>query len=84
MGNYRGYGDTKFVPNITFDRFETIVRVSAAFNQDPVAVEQIWDTVKVPMYSITERQKQLGLGEKGVTTYVSDNCDREDSDKINR
>ena len=36
------------------------------------------------MYKLTDRQKQLGLGAKGVTKYFSDNCGQEDSDKINR
>jgi hypothetical protein len=36
------------------------------------------------MYRLTERQKQLGLGKKGVTTYFSDNCDQEDAERVNR
>ena len=36
------------------------------------------------MYKLTTRQKQLGLGCKGVTTYFSDNCDQEDADRITK
>ncbi len=36
------------------------------------------------MYSLSEREKQLGLGEKGVTKYFSPNCDTSDSDIVNK
>ena len=36
------------------------------------------------MYSLSEREKQLGLGEKGVTKYFSPNCDASDSDIVNK
>ena len=35
------------------------------------------------MYSLSDREKQLGLGEKGVTKYFTSNCDAKDSDVIN-
>jgi dipeptidyl-peptidase-3 len=36
------------------------------------------------MYSLSEREKQLGLGEKGVTKYFSPNCHTSDSDIVNK
>ncbi len=84
MGNYKGFGDSKIVPNLNADQFEAIVKGSAAYAADQDAVSSLWQAVKCPMYTLTERQKQLGLGDKGVTTYFSDNCDQADSDKINR
>jgi dipeptidyl-peptidase-3 len=36
------------------------------------------------MYSLSEREKQLGLGEKGVTKYFSPNCNTSDSDIVNK
>ena len=84
MGNYKGFGDSKIVPNITADAFEKIVKASAAHGKDSAAMEELWGSVKTPMYALSERERQLGLGEKGVTTYFSANCDQGDSDKINR
>ena len=84
MGNYRGYGDSKIVPKLSERSFESIVVASQAYSSDPDAVSAIWDAVKGPMYKLTTRQKQLGLGCKGVTTYFSDNCDQEDADRITR
>ena len=84
MGNYKGYGDSKIVPKIPVDTFETIVKASQAYSAEPDTVSAIWEAVKGPMYRLTTRQKQLGLGCKGVTTYFSDNCDKEDADRITR
>jgi dipeptidyl-peptidase-3 len=36
------------------------------------------------MYSLSDREKQLGLGEKGITKYFSPNCDSSDSDVVNK
>ena len=84
MGNYRGYGDSKIVPKLPAQSFEAIVKASQAYSADPDTVSAIWDAVKGPMYKLTTRQKQLGLGCKGVTTYFSDNCDQEDAERITR
>ena len=84
MGNYKGYGDTKIVPKLPVETFEAIVKASKAYSADSDTVSAIWDAVKGPVYKLTSRQKQLGLGCKGVTTYFSDNCGQEDADRINR
>ena len=81
---FQGFGDSKIIPNLPVEQFEAIVKASAAFAADRASVEAIWAAVKGPIYTLTDRQKQLGLGCKGVSTYFSDNCDQEDSDKINR
>jgi dipeptidyl-peptidase-3 len=36
------------------------------------------------MYFLSDREKQLGLGEKGITKYFSPNCDSSDSDIVNK
>ncbi len=84
MGNYKGFGDSKFVPNVTADKFEAIIKSSAAYQADKEGMMELWESVKDKMYSLSEREKQLGLGKKGVTTYFSDNCDQADSDKVNK
>ncbi|TRY77858.1 hypothetical protein TCAL_11907 [Tigriopus californicus] len=84
MGNYKGFGDSKIIPNLPVESFETLIKASAAYKADTKTMDEIWSSIKEQMYSLTERQKQLGLGAKGVTKYFSDNCTTEDADKINR
>ena len=84
MGNYKGFGDSKIIPNLPKEKLEAIVKASKAFEQDAAGVQAIWDSCSEQIYSISDRLAQLGLGAKGVTKYLSDNCDQEDSDLINR
>lgn len=84
MGNYKGFGDSKIIPNLSAEAFESLVKASKAHADDAGAVGAIWSDCKERMFSLTERQAQLGLADKGVTTYHSDNVSQEDSDKANR
>ncbi len=47
-------------------------------------LDSLWSSVKDKMYSLSNRERQLGLGDKGVTTYFSDNCNKADAEKVNR
>ena len=47
-------------------------------------MEELWSLVKEPLFSLSDREKQLGLGKKGITTYFTPNCDQNDAEKVNR
>ncbi|KAI2651282.1 Dipeptidyl peptidase 3 [Labeo rohita] len=80
MGNYKSFGDTKFVPNLPKEKFKALVWESLAFKQNPSDMEALWGSCCEPLYSLEDRQKQLGLGEKGITAYFSGNCRLEDAE----
>lgn len=82
-GNYKGFGDSKFVPNLDEKAFEKIVMASQACAKNP-GLKDVWSRVIGPMYSLSDREKQLGLGAKGITKYFSGNCDTKDSDIVNK
>ena len=84
MGNYKGFGDSKFVPNMEAERMELLVRSSKAYTEDTAVMEALWQSVKAPMFRLTDHEKQLGLGEKGITKYFTPNCGQADSDLVNR
>jgi len=84
MGNYKGFGDSKFVPNLEEERMELLVKSSKAYKDNTEMMEKLWQSVKGPMFSLTDQQKQLGLGEKGITKYFTPNCGQADSDLVNR
>lgn len=75
-------GDTKIVPNLDVEKFEVIVKSSRAFKSQ-TDVSCLWSKCKVPIFHLTDRTKSLGLGDKGISTYFSDNCTDEDSDRVN-
>lgn len=47
-------------------------------------MQKIWSSVKAPLFSLDDREKQLGLGSKGVSTYFTPNCNQEDAELVNR
>uniref|UniRef100_A0AAX7UYN0 Dipeptidyl peptidase 3 n=1 Tax=Astatotilapia calliptera TaxID=8154 RepID=A0AAX7UYN0_ASTCA len=80
MGNYKSFGDTKFIPNLPKDKLKALVWASQAFQEQPAEMEALWDSCSCLLYSLENRQKQLGLGDKGITTYFSGNCCLEDAE----
>lgn len=82
-GNYKGMGDTKFVPNLDVEQFETIVRASQAYRDHQAIIDSLWKKCKHPIFNLTDDTKSLGLLGHGITTYFSDNCTKEDSDLVN-
>ncbi|XP_033735100.1 dipeptidyl peptidase 3-like [Pecten maximus] len=79
MGNYKSFGDSKIIPNLPKEKFEALVMKSAAYEKDARGIKALWDSVSDRMFGLTERQKELGLGEKGTTSYFSANCDLDDA-----
>uniref|UniRef100_A0A4W4DY76 Dipeptidyl peptidase 3 n=1 Tax=Electrophorus electricus TaxID=8005 RepID=A0A4W4DY76_ELEEL len=78
MGNYKSFGDTKFIPNLP--KFKALVWNSQAYKESPGEMEALWNNCSHLLYSLEDKQKQLGLGDKGVTTYFSGNCCLEDAE----
>lgn len=85
MGNYKGYGDTKIIPGLPVDKLERLI-AAANFSghKSKEGVLQLWNEIKGKVYSLSEREKQLGLGDKGITTYFSGNCTHDDAELVNR
>nr|XP_054758052.1 dipeptidyl peptidase 3-like [Lytechinus pictus] len=80
LGNYKSFGDTKFVPNLPQDKFEAVIHASKAYAEDPKSMQTQWDRCKHQLYSVEKREQQLGLGDEGITTYFSDNCTQLDAE----
>ncbi|XP_033216227.1 dipeptidyl peptidase 3 isoform X2 [Belonocnema kinseyi] len=82
-GNYKSFGDSKIIPNMPKSKFEDIVKASAAYKQQPIHLQSIWDKIKELTFSVEGKLKTLGLGDKGITTYFSSNCTAKDADLVN-
>ncbi|XP_039748961.1 dipeptidyl peptidase 3 isoform X2 [Pararge aegeria] len=82
-GNYKGFGDTKFIPKLSKESFELIIKASKAYERDGTHVTKLWENTKNLVYSVAPRLTSLGLANKGVTTYFSSNCTEEDSNLVN-
>lgn len=48
----------------TQDKLQALVKASQAFQEQPTEMEALWNCCSCPIYSLEDRQKQLGLGDK--------------------
>lgn len=81
-GNYKGFGDSKILPDLTEEKFEALVKGSKAYENDPKKIGGLLEAVKGKIFSLTEREKMLGFKDSGITTYFSGNCSQEDADLV--
>ncbi|XP_023699233.1 dipeptidyl peptidase 3 [Paramormyrops kingsleyae] len=84
MGNYKSFGDTKFIPNLPQEKLKALVWQCQAFQDSPTEMEALWSTCAPLLYSLDDKHKQLGLGDKGITTYFSGNCSLNDAELAQR
>lgn len=77
-GNYRGFGDTKFTPELDVAKFDTIVESGQSRNS-----KTIWSTIKERVYAAEPRQ--LGFNDKGGSSgYYTPNVTEADTEMIKR
>lgn len=82
-GNYKGFGDSKILPDLPVEKFDALIKSSKAYKNDSKKIEQLWALTKDKIFSLTDREKMLGFKDSGITTYFSSNCTKEDGDKVN-
>ncbi|CAH2324989.1 dipeptidyl peptidase 3 [Pelobates cultripes] len=66
------------------EKLEKLLRSSEAFERDTEGVETLWKSVGERMYSLQAKERHLGLGDHGITTYFSSNCTMEDAEMAQR
>ncbi|XP_055952448.1 dipeptidyl peptidase 3-like isoform X1 [Argiope bruennichi] len=84
MGNYKGFGDTKFIPNLAKDKFGKLVLSSRfAATYDEYAPKLLSECLK-KIYSLKDKECCLGFPYKGTTTYMSKNITEEDLEAVKK
>lgn len=78
MGNYKGFGDTKFIPNIDRVRLMDLLKVASNWDQ----IKELWAEIGDAVYDITPGRICLGYPPHGCTTYFSRNFTSEDNAKV--
>ncbi|KAI3388069.1 hypothetical protein SNEBB_002531 [Seison nebaliae] len=78
MGNYKGFGDTKIVPNIPKEKY---LKLYTEIFRDVVLFEENeLKEVVDDIFSLEPIKRQLGYDGKGTTTYLTSNITEEDAD----
>jgi dipeptidyl-peptidase-3 len=82
-GNYRAFGDSKFVPEIPPEDFKHALNRSECYKTHSEVIENIWARIEKEVYCEEEPFKILGFrDEKGTTSYYSSNVTSTDAKKV--
>ncbi|XP_066960436.1 dipeptidyl peptidase 3 isoform X2 [Macrobrachium rosenbergii] len=80
LGNYLGFGDRKFVPSVSREKLESLIKASKAYLEAPDVIQNYLNRGLGPLYNLEENKRFLGMPTCGVTMYFTPNCTQEDAD----
>ncbi|GFY48580.1 dipeptidyl peptidase 3 [Trichonephila inaurata madagascariensis] len=84
VGNYKGFGDTKFIPNLKKENFEKLVLASDYAKNNHQEAQSLLFRCIDSIYSLREKECCLGFPSKGTTTYLSKNINEEDLEAVKK
>lgn len=61
MGNYRGFGDSKFIPVVPKEKLQNLIFNSEAYKKDTKKIEFLWNQIKDKLFSLNEGELSLGF-----------------------
>lgn len=61
MGNYRSFGDSKFIPELPSNLLENLILNSTAYQSDPEMIKYLWNELKDKIYSLKKEERCLGF-----------------------
>ncbi|GFU18704.1 dipeptidyl peptidase 3 [Nephila pilipes] len=82
MGNYKGMGDSKFIPDLPEEKFKDLVRHSKFYKENSENAERLLSKCLEIIYSLKDNECRLGFPSNGVTTYFSKNITKEDDEIV--
>ena len=60
-GNFKSFGDTKFVPEFEKTVFEKIVQVSSSYSSNKEQIDTIWDKISYEVYCENDPLAKVGF-----------------------
>uniref|UniRef100_A0A1X7UPH2 Uncharacterized protein n=1 Tax=Amphimedon queenslandica TaxID=400682 RepID=A0A1X7UPH2_AMPQE len=83
FGNYKSFGDTKFIPDLPREKLEKLITSSQCYCDNKERISFLWSSVADGMFSLhPPTVRQLAFPPDGITTYYSGNCGKEDAEII--
>lgn len=61
MGNYKSFGDTKFVPDLSEEKLHLLISASVAYKTDQMAMEGLWEAVSGSIFSLEPHLRHLAF-----------------------
>jgi dipeptidyl-peptidase-3 len=83
LGNYKSFGDKKFVPELSAEKFWIAVKVSEAYKKYKEEIDDIWKAIGEVVYKVGVPFNVLGFSdENGLTTYYSAKITKAEATKL--
>ena len=85
-GNYKSFGDTKFVPEISPESFKKIVRSSKGYADSKDKIDGVLDIIEFEVFEEHEKFAHIGFRDEngGTTSYYSSNVTKDEADFIDK
>jgi len=81
MGNYKSFGDSKFVPEMPMEELEkALAAASPAWKE----LEGLWALAKEPLYSLLPPLRHLAFPPAGISAYYSPDVTKEEAEMVQR
>lgn len=78
-GNYFSFGDNKFIPEISREKFWTFIKGSEAYKLEPQKVEDVWRSIETEIFSYKKPYGEIGFSDNGcLSSYYSPNMSKAD------
>lgn len=82
-GNYRAFGDKKFIPELSEEKFWSAIKNCSSYEKYSIVLNDIWTAIKEVIYRDAPPFKLIGFrNENGLSTYYSSNITKEEATKI--
>lgn len=82
-GNFKSFGDTKFVPEIEPEKFKKVVQAADSYETHKEVIEKILGLIEKEIYTEAEPYYHIAFPDKnGQTSYYSSNVTEADAKKI--
>lgn len=82
-GNYKAFGDSKFVPEISPEKLKAVVRASEAYETHSEIIDKILELIEKEMYAEEDPYKMIGFRDaNGTTSYYTSNITQAEAKRI--
>jgi len=83
LGNYKSFGDKKFIPELSAEKFWTVVKLSEIYKKYKTEIDDIWKAIGEIVYKIGVPFNVLGFSDQNaVTTYYSAKITKAEATKL--
>lgn len=84
-GNYLNFGSTKFVPRLSEEAFDKVVRAAASLSKPAdERLLSLWEANRKKIWSLAPDERALGLDGDGTSTYIGENVTKAEAELVGR